>query len=361
MVVGWLFVSIVGLVLLFVGIVWWHSPGKTAPIVSDDGKPVPNSIATLEAVEINGTTQWLLMRGHDKTKPVLLFLHGGPGLPELSLLSGHELEKDFVVVNWEQRGSGKSYGAGKSDKSFTVDTFVDDAAEVSRWLSRRFNQPKIYLLAHSWGTFLGVLTVKKYPELFRAFFSISQIARQLEAEQISYDWVLQQARQRKANRLVRRLEKQGRPPYPPNAWLAYLTWQREVVARYRGGMYRANFFPMFIRSILLCREYTLADKVRYALGAQKSVRLLWPQVVATDLFETAPELHVPYYLFQGVHDYQTPYPIAWRYFDQLQAPRKQLFTFLDSAHSPIFEEPDIFRQAFDEAMQQELASAAADD
>jgi len=353
MVVGWLFIIVIGLALVFIGFVWWHSPGTTAPIVDQDGQPVLNSIAALEAVGINGSTQWLLIRGRDQTKPVLLFLHGGPGLPELALLSGHDLEKDFVVVNWEQRGSAKSYEAGKLDQSFTVDTFVEDAAEVSRWLIRRFNQPKIFLMAHSWGTFLGVLTVKKYPELFRAFFSIGQIARQLEAEQISYDWVLQQARERNAGRLVRRLEKQGRPPYRPEAWLDYLTWQREVVARYRGGMYRANFFPLFIRSILLCREYTLADKVRYALGAQKSVRLLWPQVVAMDLLDAASELQVPYYLFQGVHDYQTPYSVARRYFDQLRAPRKQLVTFLQSAHSPIFEEPDLFLSAVHEAMQRE--------
>jgi pimeloyl-ACP methyl ester carboxylesterase len=341
---------------LAAGVVAWHSPGKTAPILGPDGRPLPNSIAQLEAVEINGTTQWLLIRGHDRTKPVLLFLHGGPGLPELSLLVGHQLEKQFVVVNWEQRGAGKSYDAAVFDERFTIDTFVEDAAEVSRLLARRFPQAgsdagKLVLMAHSWGTFLGILLVKKYPELFRAYLSISQIVNQLEAEQISYDWVLQQAQTRGAHWQVRRLLKQGRPPYPPKAWLSYLTWQRKLVADYGGAMHNGNFYSTFIPSILLCREYTLLDKLHYAPGAMKTVDRLWPAVVDTDLFRLAPTLDVPYFLFQGEHDYQTPYRLARRYFEQVKAPQKELFTFAKSAHSPIFEEPDRFMQYLQHSLQ----------
>jgi pimeloyl-ACP methyl ester carboxylesterase len=341
---------LLGLLALAVGVVVWYSPGKTRPIVGADGRPKPGSIARLEAVQMNGATQWLLMRGHDSTKPVLLFLHGGPGLPEASLLVGHELEKQFVVVNWEQRGAGKSYDPDVFNDSFTVATFVNDAVGISRWLTRRFHQPRIYLMAHSWGTFLGILAVQKDPGLFQAYFSISQIANQLEAEQISYDWVLAQARRHGASRQVNRLVTQGRPPYPSADWLPYLMWQRGLVADYGGGMYRANFYPLFIRSLLLCREYTLLDKIHYGFGAMKTVQRLWPAVVATDLFRVAPALHVPYYLFQGTHDYQTPYPIARRYFDSVQAPRKRLFTFINSAHSPIFEEPERFRRCLDSAL-----------
>ncbi|ADB40151.1 alpha/beta fold hydrolase [Spirosoma linguale] len=346
---------LIGLFALAIGWLIWNSPGETSPILASNGLPKAGSIARLEALTINGTTQWLLMRGVDSTRPVLLFLHGGPGLPETSLLAGHELEKKFVVVNWEQRGAGKSYSADVFDHSFTVSTFVNDAVAVSQWLTRRFHQPKIYLMAHSWGTFLGVLTVQKRPDLFKAYFSISQISRQLEAEQISYSWVLAEARRHGASRQVRRLTKQGPPPYPPDAWLDYLMWQRELVAEYGGGMYKSNFYPLFIRSLLRCREYTLLDKARYGLGAMETVRRLWPAVVATDLFRVAPALQVPYYLFQGTHDYQTPYPVARHYFETVQAPRKRLYTFRNSAHSPIFEEPDLFRRCLDSALIDEQA------
>lgn len=354
-VLGWVGVAVLVLLCVAVGYVAWHSPGTTAPLTGPGGQPLPRSIARLEPIRINGTTQWLLMRGQDSTRPVLLFLHGGPGLPELPLLVDHPLEKRFVVVNWEQRGAGKSYRADLFDDTFTVDTFVRDAAEVSRWLGRRFRQAggrpaKIYLMAHSWGTFLGILTVQQHPELFRAYFSISQIARQSEAEQLSYDWVLAEARQHGNARAVRRLLTQGRPPYPPDAWLDYLIWQRELVADYHGGMYRADFYPLFIRSILHCREYTLTDKFHYGFGAMATVRKLWPAVVSTDLFQTAPALKVPYVLFQGTHDYQTPYGIARQYFEHVAAPQKHLFTFTESAHSPIFEEPDRFLRCLDSAL-----------
>ncbi|UHG94264.1 alpha/beta fold hydrolase [Spirosoma oryzicola] len=338
------------LLIMAVGFLIWTSPGKTKPIRGTNGQPLPRSIAKLEAVTINGTTQWLLMRGADSTKPVLLFLHGGPGLPEASLLVGHELEEKFVVVNWDQRGAGKSYDGTVFDSTFRVSTFVNDAVAVSQWLTKRFRQPRIYLMAHSWGTFLGILTVQKQPELFSAYFSISQIANQLEAEQISYNWVLAEARRRGERRQVNRLLRQGPPPYPADAWLDYLMWQRELVAAYGGGMYRANFYPLFIRSILLFNEYTVLDKIYYGFGAMKSVRYLWPAVVATDLYKTAPALEVPYYLFQGTHDYQTPYVTARRYFDQVRSPRKRLFSFSNSAHSPIFEEPEHFHRCLDSAL-----------
>ncbi|WP_227699195.1 alpha/beta hydrolase family protein [Spirosoma radiotolerans] len=127
---------LVGVLAVAIGVLGWYSPGKTNPILTRDGQPIPGSFARLEAVTINGNTQWLLMRGVDSTKPVLLFLHGGPGLPEASLLVGHELEKKFVVVNWEQRGAGKSYDAKVFNDSFNVATFVDDAVDVSRWLAQ---------------------------------------------------------------------------------------------------------------------------------------------------------------------------------------------------------------------------------
>lgn len=349
--VGWGLAGLFALLLVGLGGVWLLSPGETAPITDARGRSLPHSIAELTQLNLNGAHQWICVRGHDRRKPVLLFLHGGPGLPELPLLTGHALEKQFVVVNWEQRGAGKSYDSRLFDGTFTVNTLVDDAVQLSRYLTKRFKQPRIYLMAHSYGTFLGILAIQKHPELFRAFFSISQIARQAEAEQISYNWVLQQAKQQHDTDAVELLERHGRPvKLSGDGWLAYLTWQRELVADYHGGMYRGDFYSLFIRSILLCREYTLMDKIRYAFGAQEAVRRLWLAAIETDLNQTAPTLSVPYYLFQGVHDYQTPYRIARQYFDRVQAPQKRLFTFTNSAHSPIFEEPERFMQLVSERM-----------
>ena len=336
------------------------SRGTTSPIVDEQGTPIPNSIASLEEIELNGTRQWILIRGYDRTKPVLLFIHGGPGLPQMpSLTNNPEMEKRFVVVHWDQRGSGKSYDPDVFNALFTLDTFVEDAAELSRKLIRRFprrgeQHTKIYIMGHSWGTFLGIRTVQKYPGLFYAYLGIGQMADQAAAEQLSYDWTLRQAWQHHNTDHVEFLTQTGRPPFATGReWTDYFLRQRRMVAAYGGAMHRGSFTKTYFTSVLLCREYTVQDKLHYLPGALETTRRLWPVVVATNLSQTAPELRVPVYIFQGVHDYQTPYVIARAYFDQLKAPEKRFFTFQHSAHGPIYEEPELFWSYVDAALGQQ--------
>lgn len=347
---GYGLLSLIGLVLIAVGWLYWYSNGTTAPIVDAQGNNVPGSIASLEPVMLNGTRQWVLIRGYDRTKPVLLILHGGPGSPEMPLLTNYKaLEKRFVVVNWDQRGAGKSYDPAVFDASFTLETFVSDAVALSTWLTRRFQRPKLYLMGHSWGTLLGVKTVQQRPDLFYAYVGIGQVANQLAGEQVSYDWVREQARQRHDDDGMALLNQYGRPPYASvNTWLNYLIPQRDLVASYGGSIHVGSLNKMLMKGLVFSREYTLRDKLNYLVGAMKTLEKLWPVVVQTDLNQTAPRLLVPVFMMQGVHDYQTPYVIAKTYFDQLTAPQKQFFTFQHSAHGPMFEEPALFTRRLDE-------------
>lgn len=285
---------------------------------------------------------------------MLLFVHGGPGSPEMPLTTNNaELERRFVVVNWDQRGAGKSYDPAVFNETFTVETFVEDAATLSRMLAKRFNQPKIYLMGHSWGTFLGVKTVQKYPERFHAYLGIGQVANQLEGERASYDWTLAQARRRGDAANVEKLLAYGRPgAWSAARWSEYIVAQRGMVADYGGSLHRGDFYPFVVKALVNCREYTVSDKVHFLVGAQKSSDRLWETIVGTDLNRVTPRLAVPVYVFQGRHDYQTPHAVAWRYFDGLDAPRKRFFTFEQSAHSPIFEEPARFVACLDSAVRE---------
>lgn len=358
-VVGYLLATLLLLLSVAIGYVWLNSPGTTAPITGADGRPLPNSIASLEKINLNGTKQWILIRGYDRRKPVLLFVHGGPGSPELPMLTGNaELEKRFVVVNWDQRGAGKSYDPAVFNDSFTLDTFVEDAAQLSRMLAKRFRRPgagpaKIYIMGHSWGSFLAVRTVAKHPDLFAAYFGIGQVANQLLGEQVSYDWVMEQARQHHDNEQINRLKGLGRPPFSsPEAWAAYVQPQRRMVTQYGGALHTGSFYQLVLGKLLNCREYTVSDKLHYLIGAEASAQRLWPTIVGTDLGRTTPVLRVPVYIFQGLYDYQTPYVVAKQYYDHLRAPRKAFFTFTHSAHGPIFEEPALFMQHVDWAVAQ---------
>ena len=137
---------------------------------------MPNSVSELTALEIGGLEQWILVRGEDQSNPVLLWLHGGPGSAQMPVhrAFNRELEKEYVVVHWDQRGAGKSNHSGFREETMTLDRFIEDAHELTKYLKDRFDQEKIYLLGHSWGTQMGILTVQRYPDNYHAFISVGQ-------------------------------------------------------------------------------------------------------------------------------------------------------------------------------------------
>lgn len=191
-----LFLLIVMMVLLGVtlGSQWMaHTP----PILGADGKPLPGSIAALEQVKLGGVNQWLILRGHDVNKPVLLFLSGGPGASEAGrvLRFNAELEKHFVVVIWEQRGCAKSYLSRQPQSALTVEQYVADLIELTDLLRARFDEEKIYLVGHSWGTIIGARAAQARPDLFHAYIGAAQMVNVRETDQMIYEMVLAHSHQ----------------------------------------------------------------------------------------------------------------------------------------------------------------------
>ena len=187
--------TIVFVLSVFLAISQWIA--HTPPILGEDGKPLPNSIASLEKITLGGEDQWLIIRGEDVNKPVLLFLSGGPGASEAArvLRFNQELEKHFVVVIWEQRGCGKSYPSLNPKSSLTVDQYASDLIELSEMLRARFDEKKIYLVGHSWGTIFGTRAVQQRPELFHAYVGTAQMVDVLETDQIIYETILEHSRE----------------------------------------------------------------------------------------------------------------------------------------------------------------------
>jgi pimeloyl-ACP methyl ester carboxylesterase len=186
----------------------------THPITDSDGDVIPGSIASLEKVDLNGSQQWVSIRGKDINKPVLLFLAGGPGGSQLvtarRALGG--LEEHFVVVNWEQPGAGKSLDA--VDRStLSPERYVTDGIALTNHLRERFDEEKIYVLGESWGSVLGVWMVQQNPELFHAFIGTGQMVAFLETDLMCYDFVLNLMEERGNLKKVEQLKQQGPPPY----------------------------------------------------------------------------------------------------------------------------------------------------
>jgi pimeloyl-ACP methyl ester carboxylesterase len=166
-----------------------------------------------------------------------------------------------------------------------------------------------------------------------------------ESEALSYQWVLDQARQRHHRRAIRSLERIGPPPYTGD-WRKKTVTERAYVARFGGEVRssRNGAMGMVLRSLLVSPEYTLRDRANYFRGVLGSMRLLWPQLLEVDLFEQVPEMQVPVFFIEGRHDWEVPSILSARYFEALRAPSKQLFWFENSAHLPNAEERDRFNQ-----------------
>jgi len=131
--------------------IWQHQTANRIRITS------PTGIDSLEKIKLGGIDQWIQIRGHDRGKPILLFLHGGPGFPNMPFAHMHaELERAFVVVQWDQRAAGKSYSRFIPDDSMRIEQFISDAHELVQLLLHRFEAPKCYLVAHSWGSLFAV-------------------------------------------------------------------------------------------------------------------------------------------------------------------------------------------------------------
>lgn len=192
----------------------------------------------------------------------------------------------------------------------TGERFVADTIAVTNHLRERFGTPKVYLMAHSWGSYIGLQAASRAPELYHAYIGIAQMTHQIRSEALAYGFMLDRFRERGDTRMVRRLEQ------APVTGLFLPSWR----------------FP----------GYTLREKVNLWRGKVSSRRsALWNEMLATDLTERVTGLRLPAYFLHGRHDYTASYEMARAYAQRLAAPVKGFYTFERSAHSPMLEEPEL--------------------
>jgi len=322
----------------------------TPAILGADGKPLPGSIASLEKVKLGGVDQWLIIRGYDVNKPVLLFLSGGPGASEAArvLRFNAELEKHFVVVIWEQRGCGKSYPSINPKADLTVGQYVADIIELTGILRARFDEQKIYLVGHSWGTIIGLLAAQERPDLFHAYIGTAQMVDVQETDRMIYDLVLEHSRQTGDADFVKTLEAQGPPPYfgkspiQPYATLFGREYQIFEMPNIQDETYRREGDAILL--MLKQPEYGWLDRLYYLLGLMNTFNVVYPQLQEMDFRVDAARLDLPVYIVLGRHDMNNPSPIPEEYFNLLEAPAKQLVYFEDSGHGMIWQEADKFHR-----------------
>ncbi len=339
-------------IVVFVATACSHTP----KIVDARGIVPERSIAAIEKVSLGGVDQWIVMRGADVRNPVLLFIHGGPGMPSAPKVLKHngDLESDFVVVTWDQRGAGKSYSKDIPPDSMTVEQFISDAHELVQYLKKKLNADKIYIVGHSWGSILGTYLIDRYPEDFYAYVGIGQFVNGIENEAISYDFVLRQAEKTNNKKAIRELKKIGAPVSAIyKNGLDDLLVQRKWLMKFGGANYTDRSYFSTYMTYFFNKEYTIFDSLNVMKGVKMSLNLMWEDVVKIDFMTEVDEVEVPVYFMIGRHDWNTPFELSEEYFKALKAPSKEFIWFENSAHSPCYEETERFNRLMVEKVKAE--------
>jgi pimeloyl-ACP methyl ester carboxylesterase len=317
------------IILALITVVASQAFAGTPPIRDAQGKPIPNSIAVLEKVTLNGSEQWITIRGQNVNNPVLLNLGmGGPGGGGFATRSLFEaLEANFVVVSWDEPGTGKSYRAVPIS-SLTPQRFVDDAYALTELLRGRFHQDKIYVYGTSWTSILGVWLVQQHPDLFHAYVGNGQMVNTTENDVLGYELALKFSAERGDKRALDTLRRNGPPPYTGDGvvfkYLAFL----DILNDYMHSPRYALVVPIVP---LFAPEYGLVDKVNHTRGLIESFNVVYPQLRDLDFITQAPKLEVPVYIFTGRDDVNAMASLVERYYNVLEAPRKQLI-WLEGGH-----------------------------
>ncbi len=308
-----------------------------------------NGIASLEEVTLGGEKQWILIRGYDVSKPVLIFLHGGPGSACIfyTTYAMAGIEKDFVVVSWDQRGSGKSYHDNIDPNSLTFDQLYSDTHELIIKMKERFHADKIYLMGLSWGSILGSNIAKDFPELLYAYIGIGQVVDADRRFKIAFQTVLNKANEIGNQKAIAELSNIN----PDSTWEHNEIISKWVEAFGFGDFHdevRANQIRAALGSSLT--EYTQEDilnldrgKALYNLSPLGS-DLSWLKNI--NMIMQIPNFEVPIYFLVGRFDYKAPSQLVEEYHQSLNVlAGKKMIWFENSAHVPILEERDEFHNA----------------
>jgi pimeloyl-ACP methyl ester carboxylesterase len=296
----------------------------------------PESVTSLEQFSLGGRRQYVLIRGKEKHNPILVFLHGGPGMPTMYLAHDfqRELERNFVVVQWDRRGAGKSYAAGVSPPNPGVIQEINDTIELIDQLRSRFHQEKIYLVGFSYGTYLGILVAQRVPERLHAYVGVGQLAcSEGQSRQLQDEWLLTVAS--KAHDRDAMDELTGKKVLDREKWLF----------KYGAEIHSVHSWWPLLWSGIRSPEYTFRDIMNVKKGVQFTASHLRYDAINGSILDNVSTIRIPVYFFSGRFDYTDPTICTVRLFDNLAAPIKRMVWFEHSAHFVFFEEPEQFALA----------------
>ncbi|MDD6037421.1 MAG: alpha/beta hydrolase [bacterium] len=355
---GKIIVIVVIAIIVLLGAVFFimcpPSKGELKQFTDENGNVLENSIAERCYLDIDGARIGLTILGKDKSNPVLLLCGGGPGIPQflLEYMYPSALTDKFIVCNFDYRGTGISYE--KVDpETINLDLFISDCVEVTNYLRERFGQDKLYLMGHSFGSYIALNLADRYPEYFIAYLAVSQVTDQRESECLAFDYMKEQYRLQGNTRMYKKMDQLN------------IRESEEDFNNYKNSMLRdasmhdlgvgtTRDMDSVITGIVLpsmkCKQYTIAQRIniwrgkiqtnKYSTGASKF-----------QAFKKIKCLDIPIYFFAGEYDYTCCESLQRKYYEFIDAPEKEYYFYEGVAHSPIYEDYEKTSEILDEILE----------
>ncbi len=324
------------------GAALWTAGGRTPAFVDDAGGVVRDAIAEERRITLGGVGQYVLIRGRNRAAPLLVNVHGGPGMSERALYRFHNavLEDHFVVVYWDQRGAGKSFDRALDPETLTIARMSADLTELVDLLRAEFGRDQVLLVAHSWGTVLALEHLARRPETVAAYIGIGQVTNQLESEKQGYRWLMGEAEARGHRRAVAALQALGPPPWTAAQLLEQRDWLYKL-----DGFYAEPPSPLrYIRQVLSTPETGWADIGPMFRAMPWSIAHLWAENQGYDAFARHKALGAPIFLMLGRHDHAVSPTLAAAWLAALDAPHKEAIWYDTAGHMVPAEDPAAFNR-----------------
>ena len=322
---------------------------------------LPNGISTLDPVRIGGIEQWIEVRGQNVNNPILLFIHGGPGIAFIPLSGEFQgpWEKYFTVVQWDQRGAGKTYSSNGRElqrRGMNIPQMEQDSLDVVNYLCTRFKRDKLFVVGHSWGSILGLWLAHEHPERIYAYVGVGQFINGAHNEEVAYQDALQQARRSHNEQALKDLASIS--PYPASS----ADFRKSSIARHwesvllgpPSGAVEFTNVGRILSDVASAPEYSLADDLGFVRGQMFSLNVFFSQLPTVTLDQLGRDFREPIFFFEGSQDPYCRPSVILEYSRTITAPGKGYVAFQNSGHFPFFDKQQEFT---DELVQRVLPFA----
>ncbi len=319
-------------------------------------------IQTADYIAIGGIRQYVQIRGQDVSNPIIVMLHGGPGsnMAYYSYVWQANLEKEYTIVHWDQRGCGNTYYYNQMAEKPTVDLLLSDLDELVEYIRLTYHKEKVILMGHSWGTFLGGIYSGEHPEKISAYTAIGQMVDFRKSEQVSAQEAIRLANMAGKVRHAREI----------NETLELIMTFREldkskamalIKFRQRKERYLPSQYGSKMGILRLLSPYMTFHDFKWMMSFDKLIESnssLY-EVLFSDgklsMYNYNMKFEVPVIIIGGDWDWTTPYHMASDYFQDITAPKKEFITIENTGHIPFVDKPEEFSKALSNTLSNALS------